>query len=687
MQEIYSLEVKNTKQFTKTQVMVYALLIFSALLALVLNVWQRYMEYFPESKTKLYKPSPVFIRKTLLKNFFRKQPADQNDPRSKIPIALVAGFKNFFFSFCLVSLVFAALQIWLTITAYSNLSQQTVLGIEARLHFLKEKVAPFEKYKFLPEFLLIALLIGLASSWSFIERLKLRERYKTLMKGFGFVTGLLTIAVCFTFFGNEFEKGEKGIEGQLKIHELRLLENNKLLVKEVQGLAEKNVAEAFADAPQVKEVLEDRESGNKMVDSLLLTADCTFYTEFTVTAIRALDHAASKTDADDGGDAKSAISRLKLDQDVSTAADKYEQDFTTSYATWREKQPWARQTDYQSVNTDAPYYQDLRESQYDGYLRSAIVQETGVSEATLTDEKAVLEEVRSEWPSASSRWYDKYGELWEKTIDKTYGLTVKGWVNQTAESIFSGVPLIGELLDPVHDLLKDLIYEKFKKLMAAIGNKDKAAVINELNATSRQVNAALAEKSIDRSAWDRLRGQAVSVRQKVVELGRRMKTANIKTRKLVASHLEEMKAGNRWQAIRERFAQKARYAISSNDPSSDFSLEQWQEFKQMLQDWDDYMSSHQEVWWRDGVKDLEKEFYHYISTNPVACGAWGFILQQEDWDGAVYFYNFTAPDASATGKPYYLLKYYCATTNYGQIENLYTKEVNDKGVGPLCPHH
>lgn len=120
--------------------MVYALLIISALVALGLNIWQRYMEYFPTSKTSIYKPPVAFVKKTLVKNFFHKQPSDQNDPGLKIKIALISGFKKFTLSFCLVSLFFSILQAWLTTTAYSNLSQQTVLGIETRLHWLKEKL-------------------------------------------------------------------------------------------------------------------------------------------------------------------------------------------------------------------------------------------------------------------------------------------------------------------------------------------------------------------------------------------------------------------------------------------------------------------------------------------------------------------------------------------------------------------
>jgi len=663
--------------------MVYALLILSALAALGLNVWQRFMEYFPASRINVYRPPNAFIKQTILKNFFRKQPSDQNDPHLKVKIALLAGFKKFCLSFCLVSLFFSILQAWLKITAYSNLSEQTVFEIETRIHWLKEKVEPFEKFKFLPELVLLALLIGLASAWPQVERLKLKDRYKSLMKGVGFVIGLLTIAICFTFYGNRLEKGEKGIEGRLQIHNLQLLENNQLLVKQIQELAEKNVAQAFSDVPQVREIVDDRAAANSAVDSLQATAGYSFYTEYT---LKAPGKQAVLLSAD-GSTSKPAdgLNRLKLDENVIPTAAKYEQDFTNAYNSWRGNQPWANQTVSRSESSTADYYQDLRQAQYDDYVKNNIVEEKGVSANGLAEEQSVMEEVKSDWSYYTFPVFDKYGELFEKTIDKTYSITLKGWINGAAENIFSGVPLVGELLDPVHDMLKDMIKGKFKKLLAAFGKRDKSAVIDELKATSGEINTALESKSIDLSAWNRLRAQAISTGKALPVLDKEILVANAKAKRLAASHLAEIKNSDRWQGLRERFSIKARYAASSTDPPRPFSQEQWQEFRQVLSDWDDYMYTHKETWWRDGEEDLEKQFVDYIHERPEVCGAWGFILQQEDWYKAVDYYTFTATAVQATGKPYYLLKYYCETTNYCTIDDLYTDEVDKKGVDPFCP--
>lgn len=504
------------------------------------------------------------------------------------------------------------------------------------------------------------------------------------MKGIGFITGLLTIAVCFTFYGNQLEKTEKGIEGRLQIHNFQVLENNQLLIKDVQELAEQNVAKAFSDAQQVKEIVSQRESANSALDSILAAPNYSFYTNFTLKVAQI--HAVNTPGDNHPGAFSDKIRRLTLDKNVNEEAGKFEQQFTKSYAHWRAGQTSTKQAASRPESPESDYYQDLRQSQYDQYVKSGIVQETNISADDLAAQKTVINEAKSEWFHFASPVYDKYGELFEKTLDKTYSVTFKGWINGAVENIFSGIPLVGKLLDPVHDMLKDMIKEKFKKLMSCIRKKDKSAVINELNATDNEINTALNSKTVDLRGWDKLRNQAVSARETLADMGKQIDAANTRTKKLATSNLEEIKSRDRWQSIRERFARKAENAVLADAPPEPFSSEQWRQFKEVLDDWDHYMHTNKEVWWRDGVKNLENEFTTYINQDAMACGAWGFILQQEDWDGAVNFYTSIAPDATATGKPYFLLKYYCATTGNCTIDDLYTREVDNKGVGTFCPH-
>ena len=196
--------------------MVYILLVISVIVLLLLHVYQRYLEFFPAEQTKIYRPPNAFIITTIRKNIFRKKGGLRPEKSTKWKLSMVKGFKNFSLSFGIDTLFFAIMQTWLTISSYSGLAATTILQIEERLHSLKKATDLFTKYKFWPDLALIALLAGLASSWPFIENLKLKEYYKKAMTWIGLVIGILTIAVSFSFYGNEISKNETWIKVNLK---------------------------------------------------------------------------------------------------------------------------------------------------------------------------------------------------------------------------------------------------------------------------------------------------------------------------------------------------------------------------------------------------------------------------------------------------------------------------------------
>jgi hypothetical protein len=146
-----------------------------------------------------------------------------------------------------------------------------------------------------------------------------------------------------------------------------------------------------------------------------------------------------------------------------------------------------------------------------------------------------------------------------------------------------------------------------------------------------------------------------------------------------------MKSSSRWQGIRDEFARIARIEKVAVYPSEPFTREQWKEFDEVLNNWNNYMNENKMSWFKERSHGLEYYFYDYIRGHPKACGAWGFILQQADWNRAVSYYSAN-PDPGATGKPYYLLKYYCNESRQGSIDELYTDEVNERGVSIFCPH-
>jgi len=139
-------------------------------------------------------------------------------------------------------------------------------------------------------------------------------------------------------------------------------------------------------------------------------------------------------------------------------------------------------------------------------------------------------------------------------------------------------------------------------------------------------------------------------------------------------------SSNRWEKIRHTFQGK----LNRNELTH-FTSEQLDDYKQILADWTDYKETNKLSWYLNHERNLEDLFFNYSKDNDKVKAAWGFMLQECDWEGAVAYFTKIAPDATATGKPYYMLKYYYNTIGKdGAIEELYDHPT-DKYVGELCP--
>lgn len=90
-------------------------------------------------------------------------------------------------------------------------------------------------------------------------------------------------------------------------------------------------------------------------------------------------------------------------------------------------------------------------------------------------------------------------------------------------------------------------------------------------------------------------------------------------------------------------------------------------------------------WYLNRESNYEDLFFNYSKDNGKVKAAWGYMIQQGDWDGAENYFTKIAPDAKATGQPYYMLKYYYNTIGKGsEHEDLYDAPT-DKYVGKFCP--
>ncbi|MDY8134676.1 hypothetical protein [Aquimarina sp. 2201CG5-10] len=151
--------------------------------------------------------------------------------------------------------------------------------------------------------------------------------------------------------------------------------------------------------------------------------------------------------------------------------------------------------------------------------------------------------------------------------------------------------------------------------------------------------------------------------------------------KNVDNHLNTISENSRWEKIRKDFRNRINYN------NLGFKNNQIEIFKMVLDDWDNYKNKNKFKWFNSNIDDLEELFHNYSKSSGKIKACWGFILQQQGWDGAVHYYTEIAPNPSARGNPYYLLNYYYNSTNKdGKIERLYDK-VTNFWVGRLCPPH
>jgi hypothetical protein len=145
-------------------------------------------------------------------------------------------------------------------------------------------------------------------------------------------------------------------------------------------------------------------------------------------------------------------------------------------------------------------------------------------------------------------------------------------------------------------------------------------------------------------------------------------------------YLKQISSNSRWEKLRKSFQRKLH-----DGEWSQFTSKQQNDLKQILSDWDNYKENNKLSWYQKGESNLEDLFFNYSKDNGQVKAAWGYMIQQVDWDGAVNYYTNIAPDAKAMGKPYYMLKYYyAATSKDDQFEGLYDHKTNE-AVGGLCP--
>ncbi|WP_272149943.1 hypothetical protein [Tenacibaculum aiptasiae] len=152
----------------------------------------------------------------------------------------------------------------------------------------------------------------------------------------------------------------------------------------------------------------------------------------------------------------------------------------------------------------------------------------------------------------------------------------------------------------------------------------------------------------------------------------------LEKQKKADDYLKNLCNKSRWEKIRKDFYRRI------NTDNLGYKSHQIKHFRVVLDDWNNYKDNNKIKWLKNNVIDIEKEFYNYSKSRSKVKACWGFIIQKQDFDGAINYYTNIAIDPKAKGNPYYLLKYYYNTTGNGnKFKNLYDKRT-DLWVGKIC---
>lgn len=637
--------------------MVYSLFIISLLISLVLTCLKFYYEFsLGKSKTA----SKTFGLKTLVGKYFRAQPIRPHTNKKQLEsrLAIAKGILHFITAFCFVAFVFSIFQYWLDHTADILFAQATILKIEQAQLRTKNFVEHF-KVSWYVDVIALLLLVALATSFPIIEKYKMKEKFKKGTKVVAAVLFLLTISTSFTFFGNELSKAEEDKEAKLEIHKLKIIEGNKLLAKKIRGRIEEQVANEILSNPAIINVLSD-------IDKVLQN----------IQAVK------------DEDELRSALPSLPVALRTSLSLTKFETTITPKYCfsealdkvatafenTYRPNYPQIT-PDYEGI--EQVKYEDLKERSK-GWFDLKNISESSVREAN-----AAFTEAAENSPIISSAFYEKYKEPIEKLVKKGYESTFKKMLKSAIEAVGLDFPFMEEFLDPIfNDKVEEFITSKTESLFKTALEGNSVALNKGLN------NCAVEFKG----NFNDVVGTSVKFNSLVNNVNNDIMQSKLLitlTREelqpylmAVDNFMDEISQQSRWESIRESFYNR----LLDEADLEIFTHEQRDVYKRMFADWEGYKKSNKFGSYARNAKDLEELFYDFSRNNASAKACWGFILQQQDWDGAVGYYTLH-PDPNAMGKPYYLLKYYYNSTNKGeQFEAMYDNATNAQ-VGGLCPPH
>lgn len=257
--------------------MIYILFIVSFLAYLALRSIQAYYEYFSmqpvthkvKSKQIIARHKFPFTPKILIWSFQKSKKPNwkvKNRKTIEIRVSMIKSIKQFLLIFSSVAFVFSILQFWLANATDIDFAKASILKLEQNQFKIKEFVEHF-KIASNYEILIAILLIALAGAFPVLEKFKINSRVKKYSKLIKTVLYVLGISTSFTFFGNAFASNAEGKMGELEMHKLKIIENNKLLLQEIRIEVSDIVVNEIVSNKKLESVLDLIEKVNNEIES------------------------------------------------------------------------------------------------------------------------------------------------------------------------------------------------------------------------------------------------------------------------------------------------------------------------------------------------------------------------------------------------------------------------------------
>lgn len=636
--------------------MIYTLLFLAFIGLVVFYYLHKYFLYF-QTEGKKKSVSFLVSIKLIFSQLFhgiKKSSWVKSKNNNSWQVVTFKGLRNFFAMFFIIALLFAGLQLWIDNTANLNLTTSTILQIEKTQHVIKESLN-FFKINFGFDLLIVFLLIALAGTLPIIEKYKLKKKYSTFNKFVSIILLFLTISTSFTFFGQRLGNYEKSVIGDLQRHKLEIIRDNKLLVTEANEIVEDAVVNEILTNPDIVEILLKKEEVSESINEEQEYIDSAISTELQVRF----------------------ASRFKLKELVNIYKQRY--DFESAFV--EQEKEFVRS--YQDINSGRDPYEDASNKRYSDIVErnSYLKSEDNITRSRTNNAKEAFAKARTAVNiKVTDPILDKYKEPIKKIIKKGYSK----FFGEVLNSI-SDIPFFGELMDiVVHDNVENIIESKTDQIIDAIYKASPEEVMRNVKSLQNEVQVAIAADINQQQELKQLKND-ISIFSSNVKNNFGQTMSSVKQSYYeIDLHLKKMKSASKWESYRQSFAIKTKRALANPSTSYPFP-ENVSVYDEFLTNWEKHCQSNKIQWFLNGEENIERHFYEFMKYESDYKAAWGFVIQQEGWFGAVEYYT-RIQDYNATGKPYYLLKYYCAETGFDNIDVFYDEATNIS-VGDLCSPH